>query len=73
MNTSAAGDDGTAPACADEASAEPIMTGMLGVGIVPFVDRRRASEHERVKQEDGRQYYDDLVHRVRTEMAQTPR
>jgi hypothetical protein len=73
MSMSAAGDDRAGPARNAEAPAEPIMTGMLGVGIVPFVDRRRARAGERVKQSDPRQDYDDLVDRVRAEMAQPPR
>jgi hypothetical protein len=71
MSMSAAGDDGAMPARNAEAPAEPIMTGMLGVGIVPFVDRRHASA--RVTPDDRRRDYDDLVDCVRAEMAQSPR
>jgi hypothetical protein len=56
-----------------EPPAEPIMTGMLGVGIVPFVDRRHARERERVKQDDAHRDYNDLVDRIRAEMAEPPR
>jgi hypothetical protein len=54
--------------------APSITTGMLGVGIVPFVDRRRArTERERGQQADRRQGYEDLVDLVRAEMAEPSR
>jgi hypothetical protein len=73
MSLSAASDDGAAPARNDEARAKAIMTGMLGVGIVPFVDRRQASAREQVEQDDVRPRYDDVVDRVRAEMARLER
>jgi hypothetical protein len=75
MSMSIAGEDRTrVPAGNDDAPAASITTGMLGVGIVPFVDRKRdRSGRERGQQDDPRQDYDDLVGRVRTEMAEPSR
>jgi hypothetical protein len=73
MTTSIAGKDETRAAENNDVPAPSITTGMLGVGIVPFVDRRRART-ERDQVEGGpRRDYDALVDLVRTEMAQPSR
>jgi hypothetical protein len=73
MSTPIAG-DGTCAAGSDDAPAAEMMTGMLGVGIVPFVDRRRAQTgRERGHQGNPGQDYEDLVGLVRAEMAEPSR
>jgi len=75
MSMLIAGEDGPCTdAGNDDAPAASITTGMLGVGIVPFVDRKRErSERDRARQGDPCQDYDDLVDRVRAEMAEPSR
>jgi hypothetical protein len=74
MSTSIACEDETCAAGNDDAPAASIATGMLGVGIVPFVDRKRArTERDQPRQGDPRRDYEDLVDLVRTEMAEPSR
>jgi hypothetical protein len=74
MTTFIAGQDATRAAENNDAPAASITAGMLGVGIVPFVDRRRARiERERGPQSDPGQDYDHVVELVRTEMAEPSR
>jgi len=62
MTTSIAGEDETCAAENNDTPAASITTGMLGVGIVPFVDRKRArTGRERGQHGDPCQDYDDLV------------
>jgi hypothetical protein len=70
MSMSIAGEDRMRTAENNDAPAASITTGMLGVGIVPFVDRRRARiERGPGPHGDPRQDYDDLVDLVRAEMS----
>ena len=69
MTTSIAGKDETRAAENNDVPAPSITTGMLGVGIVPFVAR---TERDQV-QGGPRRDYDALVDLVRTEMAQPSR
>jgi len=70
MTTSIADEDATCAAENNDAPAASITIGMLGVGIVPFVDRRRARiERGRGQHGDPRQDYEDVVDLVRIEMA----
>jgi hypothetical protein len=74
MSTSIASEERTrVPAGNNDAPAAAITTGMLGVGIVPFLDRRRARTERERGQGGPRQDYDDLVDLVRTAMAEPSR
>ena len=74
MTTSFAGKTETCAVENNDAPAASITTGMLGVGIVPFVDRRRErTERQLGQQADPRKGYEDLVDLVRAEMAEPSR
>jgi len=74
MTPSIAGKDETRAAENNDVRAPLITTGMLGVGIVPFVDRRRARIERQLRQQaDPRQGYEDVVDLVRAEIAEPSR
>ena len=74
MSMSIAGEDRMRTAENNDAPVASITTGMLGVGIVPFVDRKRArAGRDRGQQGEPCHDYDDLVGRVRSEMAEPSR